>query len=97
MIPLAARLVRVADVFDALTHSRPYKNAWELDDAVTYISDHAGSIFDPRIVDVFVRRQATEGLPTLPDDTMPLMRDQEWTDLSELLNTYEPITERPVI
>jgi putative two-component system response regulator len=97
MIPLAARLVRVADVFDALTHNRPYKNAWELDDAVTYISEHAGSIFDPQIVEAFVRRQATEGLPTLPDDTMPLMRDQEWTDLSGLLNTYEPAGERPIL
>ena len=97
MIPLSARLVRVADVFDALTHSRPYKHAWVLDDAVTYISEQAGSIFDPEIVEIFVRRQATEGLPTLPDDTMPLMRDREWTDLTALLTTYEPLDEQSVI
>ncbi|HEX6064871.1 MAG TPA: HD domain-containing phosphohydrolase, partial [Longimicrobiales bacterium] len=97
MIPLAARLVRVADVFDALTHSRPYKHAWTLDDAVTYIGEQAGIIFDPQIVEIFVRRQATEGLPTLPDDTLPLMRDQEWTDLSGLLATYEPLDEQSVI
>ena len=97
MIPLAARLTRVADVFDALTHLRPYKHAWEIDDAVTYITEHSGSIFDPQIVEAFVRRQATVGLPTLPDDTLPLMRDHAWTDLSQLLNSYEPIAERSVI
>lgn len=97
MIPLAARLVRVADVFDALTHTRPYKHAWEADDAITYITENAGSLFDPQIVEAFVRVQATEGLPTLPDDTMPLLRDQEWTDLTPLLNNYEPIGERSVI
>ncbi len=97
MIPQAARLVRVADVYDALTHSRPYKNAWDADDAITYITEHSGSIFDPEIVDAFVRVQATEGLPTLPEDTMPLLRDHEWADLSSLLNSFEPIGEQSVI
>lgn len=93
MIPLPARLVRVADVFDALTHSRPYKEAWHIDDAFAYITENSGILFDPAIVDAFVKVQATEGLPTLPDDTMPLMRDREWSDLSLLLNRYEPIGE----
>jgi putative two-component system response regulator len=97
MIPLAARLVRVADVFDALTHSRPYKNAWDLDDAITYITEHAAVHFDPAIVDAFVRVQATDGLPTLPHDTMPLLRDNEWTDLSPLLNSLEPIPNSPLL
>jgi putative two-component system response regulator len=97
MIPLPARLVRVADVFDALTHSRPYKNAWSFDDAITYVTDQAGALFDPDIVNAFVRVQATHGLPTLPEDTMPQLRDQAWSDLSPLLRTYEPIGETSVI
>jgi putative two-component system response regulator len=52
-IPLAGRLVAVADVFDALTHRRPYKPAWPLDDAVNEILDQRGRHFDPEIVDVF--------------------------------------------
>jgi putative two-component system response regulator len=97
MIPLAARLVRVADVFDALTHLRPYKTAWGSDEAIAYITEQSGLIFDPAIVDAFVRVQATEGLPTLPDDTMPLLRDHEWSDLTPLLNSYEPTFEQAVV
>ena len=97
MIPLSARLVRVADVFDALTHSRPYKKAWSLEDAIAYIGENAGSLFDPSIAEAFIGMQATVGLPQLPDDTMPLLRDQEWSDLSVLLTNYEPNGERPAI
>lgn len=93
MIPLPARVVRVADVFDALTHIRPYKGAWGSDDAITYITEQAGVLFDPNIVDAFIRIQATEGLPTLPADTMPLLRDRAWTDLSPLLKSFEPLNE----
>ncbi|HEX6066053.1 MAG TPA: HD domain-containing phosphohydrolase, partial [Longimicrobiales bacterium] len=96
-IPMAARIVRVADVFDALTHSRPYKNAWDMDDAVTYITENAGTIFDPQIVEAFVRVQATVGLPTLADDTSPLLRDREWADLSSVLTSFDPIGERPLL
>jgi putative two-component system response regulator len=54
-IPLAGRIVAVADVFDALTHERPYKHAWPLDDAVTEILAQAGRQFDPAVVDAFAR------------------------------------------
>lgn len=49
-IPQAGRIVAVADVFDALTSSRPYKKAWSLDDAVGYIKDNVGKHFDPEVV-----------------------------------------------
>jgi HD-GYP domain-containing protein (c-di-GMP phosphodiesterase class II) len=52
-IPLAARIVSVADVFDALTHERPYKKAWALDDALAYIRSASGTQFDPAVVDAF--------------------------------------------
>ncbi|MEP7054747.1 MAG: HD domain-containing phosphohydrolase [Actinomycetota bacterium] len=53
-IPHASRIVAVADVFDALTHERPYKHAWPRTDAVRYIRDGAASQFDPAVVSAFV-------------------------------------------
>jgi putative two-component system response regulator len=53
MTPLVGRLVALADVFDALTHDRPYKQAWPIDAAAGEIVRLAGSHFDPSIVDVF--------------------------------------------
>lgn len=52
-ISISARIVAVADVFDALTSPRPYKKAWLLDDAVQYINDNAGIHFDPEIIKHF--------------------------------------------
>lgn len=53
-IPLAARIVAIADVFDALTSVRPYKKAWSLDDAFAHIAAQAGIHFDPELVPVFL-------------------------------------------
>jgi putative two-component system response regulator len=52
-IPQSGRIVAVADVFDALTSPRPYKKAWSIEDAVTYICENAGSHFDPEVVEQF--------------------------------------------
>lgn len=52
-IPLSARIVSVADVFDALTTERSYKDAWDFDEAVEYIIGKSGKMFDPMIVDIF--------------------------------------------
>ncbi len=49
-IPLEARIVAVADVFDALVSTRPYKRAWTIDEALEYIEQNAGSLFDPACV-----------------------------------------------
>jgi putative two-component system response regulator len=54
-IPLPGRIVAVADVFDALTHSRPYKRPWPPEVAAEYIAGFAGVQFDPAVVDAFVR------------------------------------------
>ena len=53
-IPLVGRIVAVADVFDALNSTRPYKQAWTMDDSRAYIERHSGIHFDPRCVRVFV-------------------------------------------
>ncbi len=54
-IPLAGRITAVADVFDALTHSRPYKEAWSMEEALAVIRNGAGRQFDPIVVDAFLR------------------------------------------
>ncbi|MFI3120364.1 MAG: response regulator [Methylococcaceae bacterium] len=54
-IPIYARIVAVADVFDALTSARPYKKAWNLDDAVQFLRDQAGFHFDPKCVEAFFK------------------------------------------
>jgi putative two-component system response regulator len=53
-IPLEARLVAVADVFDALTHARPYRAAWPVDETRAQIERGAGTHFDPEITRVFL-------------------------------------------
>ena len=53
-IPLCGRIVAVADVFDALTHTRVYKSAWRLADAVDEIRHQRGRKFDPAVVDAFL-------------------------------------------
>jgi putative two-component system response regulator len=53
-IPFAGRLVSVVDVFDALTHARPYKRAWPIDRAEAEMRSQAGSAFDPALVEVFL-------------------------------------------
>jgi hypothetical protein len=54
-IPLAARVVAVADVFDALTSERPYKQAWPARAAILELQRMAGSHLDPAIVAAFVK------------------------------------------
>lgn len=53
-IPVEARIVAIADVFDALTSVRPYKKAWTVDEAVDLLQKEKGKHFDPELVDLFV-------------------------------------------
>ncbi|MCF3099466.1 HD-GYP domain-containing protein [Aeromonas australiensis] len=57
-IPLAARIVTVADVFDALTSERPYKKGWPFETAFAYLEEHAGSQFDPACVAAALHNKA---------------------------------------
>lgn len=54
-IPLSGRIVAVADTFDALTHSRPYKPAWSVQAALDRIAAASGSQYDPEVVQAFAR------------------------------------------
>lgn len=52
-IPIEARIVALADVFDALTSKRPYKEAWSIEDTTHYIVAESGKQFDPDLVAAF--------------------------------------------
>jgi response regulator RpfG family c-di-GMP phosphodiesterase len=54
-IPMPARLVHLADVFDVLVHERPYKESWTVEAAVEEIERGSGSDFDPAVVRAFLR------------------------------------------
>lgn len=56
-IPLSARILALADVYDALTTVRPYKQAWPHSEALDWIRERSGTHFDPDVVETFVARQ----------------------------------------
>lgn len=53
-IPLAGRVTAIADVFDALTSQRPYKEAWSVESSVDFIKNQSGKHFDPNLVSLFL-------------------------------------------
>jgi putative two-component system response regulator len=53
-IPIEGRILSVVDVFDALTHERPYKKAWTIEEAIDEIEKQSGKHFDPKVVRAFV-------------------------------------------
>ena len=55
-IPLIARIVTVADIYDALLSVRPYKEAWPAQKAIDYIKEQAGTQLDPKCVNAFIKR-----------------------------------------
>ncbi|MDE0866568.1 MAG: response regulator [Rubripirellula sp.] len=56
-IPIEGRIVAVADVFDALSSARPYKEAFPLDRCLKILADSRSKHFDPRVLDAFLRRK----------------------------------------
>ncbi len=68
-IPLCGRVVSVTDVFDALTHERPYKKAWPLDETLAELRALAGKAFDPQVVETFLGMIESGRIPL--DDVAP--------------------------
>jgi HD-GYP domain-containing protein (c-di-GMP phosphodiesterase class II) len=54
-VPLEARILGVADAYEAMTSDRPYRDALPLDDAVARLRQGAGREFDPQVVDALLR------------------------------------------
>jgi putative two-component system response regulator len=75
-IPLVARIVAVADVYDALISERPYKHAWLAGDAIAEIRRISGQHLNPEIVDAFVDLYATNVLRDLDAEMMRPHDDQ---------------------
>jgi len=73
-ISLPARIVSVADVYDALSHKRPYKEAWAPELCLATLRENAGTQFDPTVVDAFLR---------LADRGLLSMHPQKKTDPEE--------------
>ena len=65
-IPLLARVVAVADVYDALTSARDYRPAWAPERALAHLVSARGTHFDARVLDVFLAVQAEHG--RVPDE-----------------------------
>jgi putative two-component system response regulator len=79
-IPLAGRIVAIADVFDALTSARPYKQPWSIQDAVAFIVSGARQHFDPQLTIVFVRElpRILELKDLFPDEPAPALGSKPW-------------------
>lgn len=54
-IPLSARIFTVVDAWDALTSDRPYRKAWPRTKVLAYLREHSGTIYDPKIVEIFLQ------------------------------------------
>jgi HD-GYP domain-containing protein (c-di-GMP phosphodiesterase class II)/Tfp pilus assembly protein PilF len=67
-IPISARIVAVADVFDALTHERPYKKAWSVAEALAEIQKQSDHHFDPIVVAACVKAFNPHNIMPLTDD-----------------------------
>ena len=64
-IPVEARIVSIVDVFDVITHARPYKPAQSVEVALDVIVEEREKQFDPQLVDVFLELQSRRGLDRL--------------------------------
>jgi len=60
-IPLAARLFSVVNTFLTMGIDRPYRNAWQKEQIITYLIDQAGRKFDPDVVEAFLELLKSEG------------------------------------
>ncbi len=69
-IPLVGRIVGVANAYDALTHDRPYSEAWPVERAIAQLEREAGTRFDPRVVAAFLASRR-------PTDPSPVREDAE--------------------
>ena len=72
-IPLLARIIAVADVYDALTSVRPYRLPWSSDKVMDYLEENAGTVFDEQVVLHF-----KEAVTIFPEGTLVLLSDNSY-------------------
>lgn len=74
-ISLEARIVTVADVFDALSSKRVYKGEWTVEDALKYVEENSGKLFDPKVVQVLHEKFA-DVLAARDEENRRLIEDE---------------------
>ncbi len=86
LIPRAAQIVHAADVFDALTHERPYKRAWSVAEALQEIEDLRGRFFDEAVVDAVMAVHAAGRLEVegAPPPIAHIFREDAGEDIADL-------------
>ncbi len=86
LIPRAAQIVHAADVFDALTHERPYKRAWTVEEAIQEIQTLDGRFFNPEVVEGLLAVHAAGKLQVdgAPPPIAHIFREDNGDDLPEL-------------
>ncbi len=95
-IPLGARILLVADVFDALTTARPYREPWTRDQALTYLEMSAGSLSDPEITGVFIEVVQRESYgPDRVGGSLDETRSGEVMRPEELADTFAALPDVP--
>lgn len=78
-IPLFARIIKIADVWDAITDDRPYRKAMPREEAMRFMADNGGKLFDPELVSAFLRlveateAEKEEALSLQPEDATRTM------------------------
>jgi len=74
-IPLIARIIAVADVFDVVLSSRPYKPACTIEDATQEVAINRGTQFDPKIVDIFLKLYGEKKIQQIYEEIEKKMKD----------------------
>lgn len=109
-IPLCARIMAVADVYDALTSDRPYRMAWTQEQALAYVREGSGTAFDPAAVSALEKVLAMEAAGQLPlppaeaprrDISNPLFRtiSEEWMlyQTTNIINSSQSLGEQLIL
>jgi putative nucleotidyltransferase with HDIG domain len=87
-IPIGARILSVVDCFDALTSDRPYRRALSDDAAIAILRERSGKMYDPLVVDTFIRIHRDVKLNELKDAAAPEV-------LQRISQSHHPSTDTP--
>jgi putative two-component system response regulator len=90
-IPIEARIVAVADTFDALSHNRPYRVSLPLHAIVTELRAESGLQFDPRIVDAMLDSGLQRKVPISPPHSWPALTPERMMHVGDRINRKNPL------
>jgi response regulator RpfG family c-di-GMP phosphodiesterase len=90
-IPIEARIVAVADCFDALTHSRPYRSAWSVQEALDELERGSGTHFDPVMITALMRSQCYREFKPSPALPFPATDAELGIDVASIEQIKERI------